>query len=308
MIGVKGWFSANQRIAAGIESVGTNPLPRKGSRIRGIGRLLAVSTFLETSPSATASQITAKVTIVSRPIAATHSSGPAVGPNPMSERDADDDRDRDQRLDQAADDVPGQDRDAGDRHRPEAGDDALAHVHGDRDRRALGRAGHREHEDARASRSRGTRRARPTRRPGRRPACRRRRTRTAAGRRSGCRRSRRPTRGSAACGGGCAAASSRSPGWRRTVLIACSPACLGEGEEDVVEVGGVDGQVGRRRSDSASSRSSTARSDAALPSLGTVRVSASSPRDGVAQRARRPRRARPGRRTAAGCARRGRAA
>ena len=50
MIGVKGWFSANQRIAAGIESVGTNPLPRNGRRIRGIGRLLAVSTLLRDQP------------------------------------------------------------------------------------------------------------------------------------------------------------------------------------------------------------------------------------------------------------------
>ena len=31
MIGVKGWFSANHRSAAGIDSVGTKPLPRNGS-------------------------------------------------------------------------------------------------------------------------------------------------------------------------------------------------------------------------------------------------------------------------------------
>jgi hypothetical protein len=33
---------------AGIESVGTNPLPRNGRSIKGIGRLLAVSTLLDT--------------------------------------------------------------------------------------------------------------------------------------------------------------------------------------------------------------------------------------------------------------------
>jgi hypothetical protein len=55
---VKGSYSENQRIPVGTESVGTNPLPRKGSRISGMGRLLAASTLLVTIPSATASQIT----------------------------------------------------------------------------------------------------------------------------------------------------------------------------------------------------------------------------------------------------------
>ncbi len=45
MNGVKGWNSANQRIPAGIDSVGTNPLLRNGRRINGIGRLLAASTL-----------------------------------------------------------------------------------------------------------------------------------------------------------------------------------------------------------------------------------------------------------------------
>jgi hypothetical protein len=40
-------------------SVGTKPLPRKGRRISGMGRLLALSTLSLTSPRATASQITA---------------------------------------------------------------------------------------------------------------------------------------------------------------------------------------------------------------------------------------------------------
>jgi hypothetical protein len=51
---------------AGIEPVGTNPLPRKGRSTNGIGRLLAVSTLLDTMPSATVSQVS------------------AVGRNPMS--------------------------------------------------------------------------------------------------------------------------------------------------------------------------------------------------------------------------------
>ena len=45
MTGVNGWCSANQRTPAGIESVGTNPLPRNGSSSRNIGRLLAMTTL-----------------------------------------------------------------------------------------------------------------------------------------------------------------------------------------------------------------------------------------------------------------------
>ena len=50
--------------------------------------------------------------------------------------------------------------DAGDGHRPEAGDDALGHVHRDRDRRALGRAGDRDQQDARQDVGECTRRGR----------------------------------------------------------------------------------------------------------------------------------------------------
>jgi hypothetical protein len=45
MMGVKDWNSANQRSATGIVSVGTNPLPRSGREINGMGILLAVSTL-----------------------------------------------------------------------------------------------------------------------------------------------------------------------------------------------------------------------------------------------------------------------
>ena len=78
MMGVKGWYSANQRTPAGIESVGTNPLPKNVSRIRGMGRLLALSTLLVTMPSATDSQVRANVIIARTPFAAIHSTGPAV--------------------------------------------------------------------------------------------------------------------------------------------------------------------------------------------------------------------------------------
>src|SRR4029077_11504644 len=81
--GVKGWYSANQRTPAGIESVGTKPLPRNGSSSRNIGRLLAVSTLLLTRPRATDSQTSAKLIIAMTPIAATHSAKVAVGRNPM---------------------------------------------------------------------------------------------------------------------------------------------------------------------------------------------------------------------------------
>src|SRR5215475_10497542 len=82
--GVNGWYSANQRNAVGIESVGTNPLPRNGKRMNGIGRLLDDSTLFETRPSVTENQITARLIMVSRPIAANHSIGLAEGRNPTA--------------------------------------------------------------------------------------------------------------------------------------------------------------------------------------------------------------------------------
>ena len=75
MTGVNGWYSANQRSPAGIESVGTKPLPRNGSSIRNIGMLLAVSTLLLTMPSATDSQVSARVIRARTPTAASHPPG-----------------------------------------------------------------------------------------------------------------------------------------------------------------------------------------------------------------------------------------
>src|SRR5882724_1492670 len=82
--GVNGSYSANQRIPAGSESVGTKPLPRNGSRIRNIGELLAVSTLLADSPSPTHSHVTAKVSSSTTPRAASHSAAFACGRKPTA--------------------------------------------------------------------------------------------------------------------------------------------------------------------------------------------------------------------------------
>src|SRR5680860_1620459 len=84
MIGVNGWYSANQRSPAGIDSVGTNPLPKNGSSTNNMGELLAVSTLLAFSPSATESQMRASDTIASKPAAASHSATLALGRKPTS--------------------------------------------------------------------------------------------------------------------------------------------------------------------------------------------------------------------------------
>src|SRR5690242_15010736 len=84
MIGVNGWYSANWRSPAGIDAVGTNPLPRNGRNSSGIGALLADSTLLLDSPSATDSQVMANVTSRSSPAAPSQRSGPVSLRNPMS--------------------------------------------------------------------------------------------------------------------------------------------------------------------------------------------------------------------------------
>ena len=83
MIGVNGWFSANQASGPGSDSVGTKALLRNTRINRSIGRLLAVSTLCVTRPRATHSQVTASAVRMTRPIAAIHSAGPVVGRNPM---------------------------------------------------------------------------------------------------------------------------------------------------------------------------------------------------------------------------------
>ena len=88
------------------------------------------------------------------------------------------------RLDQAADDMTGEHRRAGDRHGAEPGDDALGHVHGDGDRRAWTAAATVNHDDPRHDIVRRTPPDRPTGHRARRRGSRRRRRRTAAGTRS----------------------------------------------------------------------------------------------------------------------------
>jgi len=83
MIGVKGWYSANQRRPVGIDSDGTMALPMKGRNCSGRGRLLAVSGLLATRPIAAASQVSAKVSRARTPATATHSVGVALGRKPM---------------------------------------------------------------------------------------------------------------------------------------------------------------------------------------------------------------------------------
>src|SRR5215472_11271274 len=61
--GVNGWYSANQRIAVGIECVETKALPRNGRTISGVGALLADSTVLAARPSATAVSATMASTV-----------------------------------------------------------------------------------------------------------------------------------------------------------------------------------------------------------------------------------------------------
>ena len=135
--GVKGWYSANWRRPAGMVAVDTKALLRKSSSNRIIGVLLAVSTLLAASPSATASQIRAKANRASIPMAANQWSGPALEWNPMREGDPDEDGHSGEGLDQAAEHVAGEHRGPGDGHGAEPVDDAAGHVHGDHDRGAL---------------------------------------------------------------------------------------------------------------------------------------------------------------------------
>ncbi|GAA1282184.1 hypothetical protein GCM10009646_81870 [Streptomyces aureus] len=56
VIGVNGWFSANQRRPGAIEPAGTNAEPRNARNWMRSGLLLADSTVLEIRPSAADSQ------------------------------------------------------------------------------------------------------------------------------------------------------------------------------------------------------------------------------------------------------------
>src|SRR6516165_11025597 len=82
--GVNGWYSANQRIAVGIEDVSTKPLPRNARMISGVGALLADSTVLAARPRATDSQVRAKVNRTRMAAAASQFAAVAVERKPVS--------------------------------------------------------------------------------------------------------------------------------------------------------------------------------------------------------------------------------
>jgi hypothetical protein len=84
MMGVNGWYSANQRSPGAIDWGGTKALPRNGRKISGMGLLLAPSGFLAASPSATDTQVRAKATAVTRTTAASHPAPLAAGRKPSS--------------------------------------------------------------------------------------------------------------------------------------------------------------------------------------------------------------------------------
>ncbi len=75
---------ANQRIPAGIDSGRTNALLRNGPNWSRSVEPFAPSGVLAAMPRATASQVNARASIVTTPIAAIHSTGPVVGRKPMS--------------------------------------------------------------------------------------------------------------------------------------------------------------------------------------------------------------------------------
>src|SRR6516225_7683046 len=82
--GVKGWYSANQRIAVGIERVSTKPLPRNARMMSGVGALLADSAVLAARPRATDSQVRAKVNRTRIPAAASQFVALVVVRKPVS--------------------------------------------------------------------------------------------------------------------------------------------------------------------------------------------------------------------------------
>ena len=111
MIGVNGWFSANQLRPSGIESVGTKPLleeRQEDQEHRQVAR--GLDALRGPCPGRRTATMMASAASASRPAAASHSAGPVVGRKPMSTATTDDDRERQHRLDHAADDVAGQDR------------------------------------------------------------------------------------------------------------------------------------------------------------------------------------------------------
>ena len=83
MVGVIGWLSAIARSAAGIVSVGTKALLRYGRKSTKNVKPLAASALLASRPRQTDSQEIASTQTRSTPAVAIHSTGPAVGRNPV---------------------------------------------------------------------------------------------------------------------------------------------------------------------------------------------------------------------------------
>ena len=129
-------------------AVSTKALLRNGSRVRNIGVLLAVSTLFAARPSAVASQISANAE--QRQHADRGQPGSRIGGGPETDRDrdAEDDEEADERLDQARQHVAGEHARPRDGHRAEPVDDPSRHVHRDHDCGALDGGGHRHQQDA----------------------------------------------------------------------------------------------------------------------------------------------------------------
>ena len=136
MAGVNGWYSAIGWNQPGMESTGMKALEMSGSRISGIALLLAASAFGLLRPMPTAIQVSAIANSTSSAERRQPLRGGCVrGAEADGHGDGAHENHAHDRLQHAADDVPDEHRRAVDRHRAEAGDDALGHVGGDGDRR-----------------------------------------------------------------------------------------------------------------------------------------------------------------------------
>src|SRR5579875_1368385 len=133
MTGEKGWYSANQRIPAGIESGQTNALLVNASNWNIRARLFAPAGVLPTRPNATPIQVTPRI---SSDEAERREPGDRLPSRPEAYEQGNEGNqdDADHRSDQATDNLPDQHRGAGDRHGAEARNDALAYVHAEIER------------------------------------------------------------------------------------------------------------------------------------------------------------------------------
>ena len=146
--GVNGWYSANWRSPSGIVLVGTNPLLSKrqqGEEQRGVASSLNAFGGQAKRGGETHEREREQEQHTGR-----GQPGERAGRRAVSDRegDAEHDGEADDRLDQAADHMTGQHGAAGDRHGAKPVDDALGHIHGDRQRGAQCGRGHGHDQDA----------------------------------------------------------------------------------------------------------------------------------------------------------------